>query len=193
MLGEFALDQIEYIQSAENRDLVEHRVPGLEGNYLQDLGSAPNTIIIIGTKHGDEARDKFLEGIREIFKKGKQTTFVADINTATDLTEVVVEDLQVAEVAGTTSSFRYYIKLRKYTEPPKPPSTGLPGLGLPDAGILGDAMNLVNDAMNAIDALGSIPNFGDPTPPLNDALKGVEAATSGMDEIVGDLNKLFGG
>ncbi len=36
MLGEFNLDGIEYIESGESRALVEHRVPGLEGNYFQD-------------------------------------------------------------------------------------------------------------------------------------------------------------
>jgi hypothetical protein len=187
MLGKFSLEDIEYIESRENRDLVEHRIPGLEGNYFQDMGSVPNTIVIVGTKHGDKARDDFLKGIREIFKKGKQTTFVADINTATDLTEVVIEDLEVAEVAGSADTFRYFIKLRKYTEPPKPPATGPL-----DKGILGDAVNMVDKAMNAIDSLDSIPDFKDPTPPLRDALKGVQTATSGLDGIVGNLKSLFG-
>ena len=56
MLGEFALDNIEYIESSESRALVEHRVPGLSGSYFQDMGTVPNTIVIAGTKHGDEER-----------------------------------------------------------------------------------------------------------------------------------------
>lgn len=186
MLGEFSLDDIEYIESSESRSLVEHRVPGLQGNYFQDMGTVPITIVICGTKHGDEARDSFLEGIREIFNAGEPTTFVADINTATDLTEVIVEDLQVAEISGSPDSFRYLIKLRQYVEPPEPPATDLL-----DAGILDDALNLT-DALDVIDALGSIPDLGDPTPPLRQSLDGVRAATTGLDEVVADLDALFG-
>jgi hypothetical protein len=186
MLGEFALDGIEYLESSESRALVEHRVPGLSGNYLQDLGTVPNTIVIIGSKHGDEARDAFLSGIREIFNAGQPTTFVADINTATDLTDVAIEDLQVAEIGSPGYRFRYRIQLRKYVEPPEPPATSAL-----DAGLLEDALGVV-DALNALDALGSIPNLGDPTPPLRGALDGVRAATSGLEGVVAELDNLFG-
>ena len=67
------------IESSESRALAEHRVPGLDGSYFQDLGPVPDTIVISGTKHGDE----FLNGIRKIFNAGGPTTFVADINTGT--------------------------------------------------------------------------------------------------------------
>ncbi|HWP47396.1 MAG TPA: hypothetical protein VNM22_09570 [Candidatus Limnocylindrales bacterium] len=187
MLGSFALEGIEYIESSESRALVEHRVPGLAGNYFQDMGTVPNAIVIVGTRHGDEARDTFLNGIREIFNKGEPTTFVADINTATDITEVIIEDLEVVEVSGSPDSFRYLIKLRKYVKPPEPPATNLL-----DTGILEDAMNLVDTAMNAIDTLSSIPNFGDPTQPLRQALDGIKAATTGLDTVVTDLRNLFG-
>ena len=53
MLGKFELDGIEYVESVERRALVEHRVPGLAGSYFQDLGSAPNAILIVGTHAGD--------------------------------------------------------------------------------------------------------------------------------------------
>jgi hypothetical protein len=186
MLGEFALEDIESIESSESRALVEHRVPGLAGSYFQDLGTAPIAITICGTKQGDEARDAFLEGIRALYNRGEPTTFVADINTATDLTEVVIEDLQVAEIGGSPDSFRYRIKLRQYIEPPAPLPTGL----LND-GILGDALNLT-DALDALDALGSIPDLGDPTPPLRQSLDTVRTTTTGLDEVVADINELFG-
>ena len=187
MLGSFAIDGIEYIESSESRALVEHRVPGLAGNYFQDMGSVPNTIVIAGTKHGDEARDDFLTGIREIFNQGRQTTFVADINTATDITDVLIEDLEVAEIGNSADSFRYLIKLRKYTKPPEPPATDLL-----DAGILGDALGLVN-ALNALDALGSIPNIDDPTKPLTGALDGVKTAVGALSGVSASLQELFGG
>jgi hypothetical protein len=186
MLGEFALEDIEYIESSESRALVEHRVPGLAGNYLQDMGSLPNTIMIAGSKNGDEARDNFLTGIREIFNKGEATTFVADINTATDITEVVIEDLNVAEIGGQADGFRFEIKLRKYTKPPEPPANSFL-----DMDILGDALNVV-DALNALDALSSIPNLGDPTGPLRQSLDGIKSITSELQTSVGELRNLFG-
>ena len=187
MLGAFAIDGIEYIESSESRALVEHRVPGLAGNYFQDMGTVPNTIVIAGTKTGDEARDDFLTGIREIFNKGEQTTFVADINTATDITDVIIEDLEVAEIGNSADSFRYLIKLRKYIKPPDPPQTSFL-----DAGILGDALKLV-DALNALDALSSISNLGDPTGPVRGALDAIKSATGGLDQSVKDFGNLFSG
>jgi hypothetical protein len=186
LLGSFELDGIEAIESSESRALVEHRVPGLAGSYLQDMGSVPNTIVITGSKAGDDPRDAFLTGIREIFNRGEPTTFVADINTATDITEVVIADLQVAELGGRASSFRYALTLRKYVKPPEPPPTGLL-----DTGILDDALGVV-DALDALDALGSLPNLGNPTEPLTGALNGVGAATTGLDGIVRDMTDLFG-
>ena len=186
MLGDFELDGIEYVESSESRALVEHRVPGLAGNYFQDMGSVPNTIVIVGTKAGDEARDDFLTKIREIFNKGEQTTFVADINTATDVTDVVIQDLEVAEIGGAPDSFRYLIKLRKYTEPPEPPATGLL-----DTGILGDALGALG-VMDLLDNFATIPDIGDPTTPLNGAMEGVKQATSGLADAAAPLKSIFG-
>jgi hypothetical protein len=186
MLGDFTLDDIELIESIESRALVEHRVPGLAGNYLQDLGSIPNAITITGTKVGDSARDDFLTSIRDIFNKGEPTTFVADITTATDITDVVIEDLQVAESGGSQPRFHYRVRIRKYVKPPEPPSTGLL-----DDSILDDAAGFA-DALDALDALASTPDIGDPTPPLRGALDGIKSATSGLEGVVGDLTALFG-
>lgn len=187
MLGEYALEQIEYIEASESRALVEHRVPGLAGNYLQDMGSVANQIVIAGSRGtDDDARDSFLTAVREMFATGEPVTFVADINTATDVTDVVIEDLQVREVAGSGSAFQFVVRLRKYTKPPEPPSTGML-----DAGILDDAMSVV-DALDTLDALASIPDLGDPTGPLTGAMDGVVSATDGLPEVVNQLNALFG-
>ena len=186
MLGDFELDGIEYIESSESRALVEHRVPGLAGNYFQDMGTIPNTIVIVGSKAGDEARDEFLTSIREIFNKGEQTTFVADINTATDITDVVVQDLEVAEISGVADSFRYVIRLRKYIEPPEPPATGLL-----DAGILADGLAALG-VMDLLDNLVTIPDLGDPSVPLTGAMEGVRSATQGLADATAPLNQIFG-
>ena len=187
MLGSFEIVGIESIASSERRALAEHRVPGLAGNYLQDLGTVPNRIVIVGTRYGDDARDGFLTGIRELFSTGAPATFVADINTATDLTEVVLEDLDVAEVAEPQGAFRYRIALRKYVPPPEPPATGLL-----EGGIFDDALGLL-DALDALDALASIPDLSDPTAPLTGALEPVHAAVGGLADAAAGIGQLFGG
>lgn len=186
MLGEFEIDGILTIESFERRVLAEHRVPGLAGSYLQDMGTEANLVVIRGSTAGDDARDDFLQHIRDLFNKGDPVTFTADINTATDLTDVLIEDLQVAEVGASPDSFRYAITLRKYVKPPEPPPSGLL-----DEGILGDAQKLV-DAVSTIDQLGSIPNIGDPTKPLTGAMDQVQSAAAPLSGIVDRVNALFG-
>ena len=186
MVGSFALEGIEYVESSESRALVEHRVPGLAGNYFQDMGAVPNEIVILGTRTGDDGRDNFLNGIRAIFNKGEPTTFVADINTATDLTDVIVEDLKVAEVGDSAHSFRYMIKIRKYVKPPEPPKTDLI-----DTSILGDALGALG-AMDLLDNLVSIPSLGDPSVPLKGAMDSVKSATAGLGDAAAPLKKIFG-
>lgn len=186
MIGDFALSDVEFIESVEGRALAEHRVPGLAGDYFQDMGTRPNEMLVVGSKHGDDAREEFLNGIRGLFNAGTPTTFVADILTATEISDVMITDLNVAEIAGPDPAFRYAITIRKYVKPPEPPPTGLL-----DGGILDDAMGLAG-ALDALDALASMPDLGDPTPPLRQALEGVKAMTSGVDSIVGDLDRLLG-
>lgn len=186
MLGSFALPGIEYVESTESRALVEHRVPGLAGNYLQDMGSVPNAIVIFGTRQGDDPRDEFLTGVREIFNTGETTTFVADINTATDITDVVIEDLKVAEVAGSPHTFRYMIRIRKYVKPPEPPKTDLL-----DTSILDDALGAL-DVMNVLDSLVTLPDIADPTAPLKGVMDGVKGATAGLADAAAPLGQIFG-
>ena len=186
MLGEFALDGIHTIESFERRVLAEHRVPGLTGSYLQDMGTESNLIVLRGSKNGDESRDAFLEGIRDLFNKAEPVTFTGDINTATDLTDVLIEDLQVTEVADSPDTFRYLITLRKYVKPPEPAASNAL-----DEGILSDAESLMG-GLDTIDQLGSIPDIGNPTEPLEGAVGEVEGITAALPGIVDRLKQLFG-
>ena len=179
MLGAYELPGLEQIQSDEYRSLVEHKIPGLEGAYLQDMGSAPNTIALLGSRHGDEIRDQFLTAVRGLFNTREPTTFVANINTATEVTDAIIENLQVVEGGGTPRGFRYFIRIREYIEPPAPLATGPL-----DRGILDDAEFLAD----ALDALGSLPDLVDPTEPLRGAVDGVRAAMTDLDNTVRALN-----
>ncbi|MCS7220697.1 MAG: hypothetical protein RML36_09210 [Anaerolineae bacterium] len=190
ILDNWEIPRIETIRIVERRALAEHPIPGRQGSLYQDLGTRPATIVIAGSLAGDEMRDQFLQSVREKFQAGLPVTFTADITTATQIQYVVIEDMRFEEIAGSPDSFRYVIALRE--SPPPPPPGGLHDL---DADLLDQALDLVSDISDLTDLLDrlSIPNFGDPTPPLRGALDQMKAALNGLSGTSIALNELFGG
>ena len=67
MIGEWEVPRIERIETLEGRRIARLPVPGLLGDIQQDLGAASLTVEIAGSLHGDEARDDFLQSLRESF------------------------------------------------------------------------------------------------------------------------------
>jgi hypothetical protein len=186
MLAEFELPGIQRIGTVEDRALVPIPVPGLDGSYHQDLGSASIRIRIEGTLAGDEARDDFLTQVRGLFGAGEPIDFVADITTATEIEQVLLSDVVVDEVAGSPDGFRYALVLAQYVPPPPPPADpGGPGdLAAEAAGLF--------DAMQVPDLLGSVPELKDPTPPLSGTIDGVKSALGGLDGAGAAIGDLFG-
>ena len=190
ILDSWEIPRIENIRIAERRVWVEHAVPGRQGSLYQDLGTRPAAIVISGSLAGDQMRDEFLETVRAKFQAGQPVTFTADITTATQIQYVVIEDMAFAEVAGLPDSFRYSVVLRE--SPPPPPPGGLPDI---DAGLLDQALDLVGDIgdlTNLLDGLGSIPDLGNPVPPLQSSLDQFKNVTGGLAEAMNTLNGLFG-
>ena len=114
VLGDIELI-VHRIDTGERRGFAEHRLPGLNGSIFQNMGTEPVSISLEGTLHGNEALTK-LEELRSKFKTGEPIAFVADIATATEVDEVIIEDLTVREIAGRPDHFRYAIKLRQDPE-----------------------------------------------------------------------------
>ncbi|HEU0299751.1 MAG TPA: hypothetical protein VFR37_09860 [Longimicrobium sp.] len=190
MLGDWEIPRIEGIRTLERRDFVELPVPGRVGSVFQDLNSAPTRIAITGSLFGDEKRDEFLEAVRGQFREGLPVTFVADIVTATEVQHVIVDTLEFRENAHRPDETHYLIVLRESPPPPPPPDM----LGGLDTGLLDMAagfMDTITGALGALEGLGSIPDVGDPTPPITGALDGVTAATSGLDAAMGPLRGIF--
>lgn len=190
ILDSWEIPHIEAIRLAERRALVEHAIPGRQGSLYQDLGTHPAAIVITGSLAGDEARDEFLEAAREKFQAGEPVTFTADITTATQIQYVVIEEMRFEEVAWSPDTFRYTLILRE--SPPPPPPGGLPSL---DASLLDQALNLVGDIgdlTNLLDTLGSVPDFGNPVPPLQSSLDEFSNVAGGLTEAMQGLRELFG-
>ena len=186
MIGGWEVPAIESIQAIESRRIARLPVPGLLGDLQQDLGTSSLAVEIIGSLHGDEARDTFLEEIRAKFRAGEPVSFVADITTATELETVMIETIEVTEVNEWADSFRYHIVLREDVEPPPPPGL-LDDLGTDLLDDLLDAALGALDGLELPDLLGAVPSLGDPVAPILPVLDGVEAAVSAIPDALGDL------
>jgi hypothetical protein len=190
MLGDWEIPHIDWMGAVEQRSFVELDVPGRTLSLLQDMSTTPVAVGIAGSLYGDEARDGFLEDVRGRFRAGEPLTFVADIVTATELEHVVVETLRFEQSAERPEEIDYVIVLRQSPPPPPPPSP----LGGLDAGLLGEAagfLDTVTGALDALDALGDIPDLGNPFPKLEPALDEVTAVAAGVGETVASLRGMF--
>jgi hypothetical protein len=199
MIGELEIPGLQRIGADQKRRIIDIPVPGLEGGLSQDLGSESIIIVVEGSLAQDEARDGFLESVREMYDAGEPVDFVADIVTATEVFEILIESISVREVAGTESPFSYRLTLRQYVPPPEPTSDNGFGDGFPGLDELGPDLDLGLDIeagslfdMMEIPDLLSIPDFGDPSPPLSTAMEGVRSSMGALDGISGALDSLFG-
>ena len=102
---------------SEKRQIVEHKIPGLEGGVLQDLGRVPVRISFEGIIYGEEAKEA-LEEIRAKFKTGEPVPFSSDLSGVAEVTQVLIEDFQVKDEGGVTNRYRYFLSLREYVPPP---------------------------------------------------------------------------
>lgn len=191
MLGDWEIPRIAAIRTLERRSFVELAVPGRVGSLFQDLNTTPTRIAISGSLYGDEARNAFLEELRGKFRAGEPVTFVADIVTATEVQYVIIETLHFAE-SGTQPDQIDYAMVLKESPPPPPPPDPLGGLDTSLLDQAGDFLDTVTGALDLIEGLGSVPDIGDPTPPLSNALQGVTDATAGLGEALDPLRAIFG-
>ena len=189
ILGEVQLRSAQRITTHEQRALVELRIPGMAGSAFQDMGRDATRIALQGLLFGDDALQA-LERLRQAFQSGEPLPFAADITTATEIIDVLIEDLQVVEAAGRPQTFAYRLVMRE-SPPPPPPSNPFAAV---DAGILGEAQNLFDEALSlsdVISTLESVPGFGDPTPPLSRLLDGLGSAIGDLSDQLSPLSELF--
>jgi hypothetical protein len=192
VLGDWEIPRIASIRTLERRAFAEFEVPGRAGSLFQDLDAAPARVALSGSLYGDEDRDDFVEELRGKFRAGEPVTFVADILTATEVRYVIIEAMRLQENGITPDQTDYLFVLRE--SPPPPPSPD--PLGGLDAGLLEGAegfLDSVTGALDVLDALGNVPNFGDPTPPLRGSIDGVKSTLDELGGTTDTLRTLFGG
>jgi hypothetical protein len=116
---------ISNISTSDKRGMVEHVIPGMEGNVFQNLGRSPVNISFDGTFEGENAKSN-LEIIRSKYKQGTPLPFNSDVSGTTDVTKVLIEDFRVEDVTGTKNRYRYSMVLKEFKEPPPEPKTPPP-------------------------------------------------------------------
>ena len=190
VLGDWEIPHIQAMHSLEKRNFVELDVPGRVGSLFQDMNTDPASIAISGSLYGDEPRNEFLQELRGKFHAGEPVTFVGDIVTATEVQYVIIETLQFAENGLNPDQLDYFIRIKESPPPPPPPDP----LGALDSDLLDQAggyLDSVTGALDAIDGLGSVPDIGDPTPQVRQAMDQVTEATAGLQDAASLLSGLF--
>lgn len=131
MLGDLELEQVQVVETDEDQLLVRHPVPVLEGDFLQDLGRRGARVSLAGVLTRPDVADS-LADLRDAFYAGDPVAFVSDITQATLIDRVLIERMDVRELAGRPSAYEYFLTLRELTEaepievtpviiPPPPP------------------------------------------------------------------------
>ena len=119
MLDSFELPLVQAVEGREAEALEEHSVPALEGDFLQDLGRRAARIDLNGVLTGDDAATA-LKALRDKHRAAAPVKFVADIATATKVSDVLIENLEVREFAGRPRRFDFNISLVELIPPPPP-------------------------------------------------------------------------
>ncbi|WP_374490842.1 hypothetical protein [Zoogloea sp.] len=164
-IGSIELTGVQDLHTEESRTLVEQRVPEQQGSVFQDLGREPLTLVIEGLILGDEALST-LENLRQAHASAEPQSFAADLVVGSDLTEVVIADFRVRQLAGYRNRYRFTLRLREHIEPPQSSNAALTGVNdsvTADADAWGAdslaAASVLEDPASLSDALGSNPGL----------------------------------
>lgn len=117
-IGDIELVGLQDIHTDDARNLVEKRGPGQIGGVFQDLGREPVTVIMEGYLLGEDPHGA-LEQLRQAQTDAKPMTFAADVIAGADLTDVLILEFKVKQLAGYRDRYWFYLKVREYTEPPE--------------------------------------------------------------------------
>ena len=208
-IGKIELLGVQNLNTEEARTLIEQRVPEQQGSAFLDLGREAITIVLDGVLLGADVLAT-LETLRQAQAKAEPQSFAADIVVGVDLTEVVIEDFRVRQIAGYADRYQFSMRLREYIETPTADSAGLAAV---DDGIGQDANDWSQNSLDAASVLqdpGQLPaalaenpdllnyvNMDDRGASLADKMDGLSANELGsLVQTVGELdpakaNQLF--
>jgi len=175
LLGDLSLEQVQELEHFVEGGFASTPIAGLDGDLQQRSGRPSQRIRIVGLLLGEGAMDA-LGKLQSAALAGQELTFSSDITTALDLQRVIIASLRAGTVAGFPQQLRYEVLLVE--SPPLPPPAqvssfgGLDEFGVGDLGfenltdvlgeiteIAGDVAAAVDQALDVMNALGSLANL----------------------------------
>ena len=187
-LAGITLHRIHKITTLERADFVSHRIPGLEGNVVQDMGRDSVVLQIEGIFYGATAHDD-LEALRDAHKARAPVDFLADIVGQAYFSQVVLNRLDVRQQAEEPEQFSYALTISEYVPPPEPESgfgLDLPGI---DALIGLEALDFMD--MIQLPDLLTLPEIGDPSVLIEPIKKSVSELLAPMQGAFDQLKTLI--
>lgn len=176
-IGKIELSGVQEFHTEESRTLVQQRVPEQQGNVFQDLGREPVTVILDGLLFTADALNN-LEKLRDAQVKAKPLPLAADALEGTELTDVIIEDLRIRQLAGYEHRYRYTLRLREYKQAPQPADAAIKPV---DQSVAKDADNFGKNSLAAAKVLkdpASLPDAVGKNPGLLDHIKSGDLASS---------------
>jgi hypothetical protein len=163
MIDGIELKAVQHIQQDTSSGFLEQRIVGLEGTLHQKLGRQSYRVELRGYLLPATAADD-LGKLQDKASKGEEVTFTADITTALNIDQMVIERFRAEQSVGLQGQIAYHMVLAE--SPPLPPPAevsafgGLGDFGVGDMGFdlgaLGDVLSDIQDQAGAIiDAVDS--------------------------------------
>jgi hypothetical protein len=150
LLDDLALPLVQEVTTEDQRVLAELKPPGMSGSLLQNLGRRPLRVVVSGVAVGPDALAT-MQKLDDKFRAAKPVPFAGDIVADAKLQSVLIENLQLRDLAGKPQRLAYVLTLREFIAPvdPAPAAT-------PDAEIAADALDRLG---SAIDGLAALPQL----------------------------------
>ncbi|MEX1364992.1 MAG: hypothetical protein AB1Z98_17825 [Nannocystaceae bacterium] len=134
-IGDITLTRLQAVEVDEGRDFVELRMPGGTGSVFQDLGRGALRLVLRGVLLGEPAlRD--IEVLRAAHADATPLSFSGDIAVGSEITDVIIELLEIQQLPGHQFRYGYMLRVREWTEPPAPAGAGL---AVVDEGVAAEA------------------------------------------------------
>lgn len=146
MLGDLELTQVQEAALAERRTLAEHRLDGVDGGVVQDLGREPSRFTVWGVAAGPDAAE-FIERLNARFRDPAPVPFTADVDGGARVQQVSITGLRIEELAGKPDRWLYVLALREHQEPREPEAAA----SAIDTDLLGEAAGMMDGLAGALD------------------------------------------
>jgi hypothetical protein len=165
---------VQEITTYERRVLAEHKPPGMSGSLLQNMGRRPTHFLLWGVATGPDAL-QFIQKLNDKFQAGKPLSFTADISAQAEIDRVIIDNLQVQDLAGKSKRYAYVLTLREYIQPVEPED-----LSLLNADILDDALNAIDSLTSGLEFADRLSKFISELSEINQSIEreGLNSVTS---------------